>query len=94
MRPLKGRTGRGATVEARIRDAIESLRPLLHLDACGIELVEFESTTGTASLRIEGDCPDCDMSAATMIHGIEAHLRLRVPEIRSVRAVQGGAANG
>ena len=39
-------------------------------------------------LRVEGDCPDCDMSAANMIEGIAAHLRARVPEVKDVRRIE------
>ena len=73
-----------AQVESRIRAAIEAMRPLLHLEA-GLELLEFEETVGVAVLRVEGECPDCALSATTLLQGIEAHLMARVPEIRAVR---------
>jgi len=73
-------------VEGRIRQALAELRPLLRMDA-GLELVEFEQRTGVAVLRIDGDCPDCQMSASLLREGIEAHLRMHVPEIREVRAI-------
>ena len=81
-------SGRRATaLEARIREVIAGLRPMLRIDPCGIELVEFEVSTGVATVRIDGGCPDCEMPAATLRQGIEAHLRLRVPEIREVRTI-------
>jgi Fe-S cluster biogenesis protein NfuA len=83
---LKRGRERGQAIEARIRDAIESLRPLLGASAASVELVTFESATGVATLRVDGDCPDCEMPVATFLQGIEAHLRRRVPEIREVRA--------
>ena len=90
MAPLKRARGRARTaIEARIRDAIDDLRPLLRIEPVGIELLEFRAATGTALLRIDGDCPDCNMSAATMIHGIAAHLRMRVPEVREVHVIDG-----
>jgi len=83
---MKG--GRGERdVDARIRETLVDLRPLLHIAEANIELVQFEEDTGTAVLRVEGDCPDCEMSAANMIEGIAAHLRSRVPEVRDVRRV-------
>jgi Fe-S cluster biogenesis protein NfuA len=42
--------------------------------------------SGLAVLHVAGDCPDCDMSAEMLMQGIEAHLRMRVPEVREVRA--------
>jgi Fe-S cluster biogenesis protein NfuA len=74
-------------IEARIRDAITALRPLLGVQTTGVELVSFDPATGVAVLRIEGDCPECEMSVATFRQGIEAHLKLRVPEIREIRPV-------
>lgn len=74
-------------VDERIRETLADVRPLLHMEAT-IELVQFEEQSGTAVLRVEGDCPDCDMSAANMMEGIGAHLRARVPEVKDVRRIQ------
>jgi Fe-S cluster biogenesis protein NfuA len=76
-----------AAIERRIRAVLTELRPLLRLDSVGIELVKFEERTGIAVLRFRGDCPDCQMSASMLRQGVEAHLRMHVPEIREVRAV-------
>lgn len=88
--------GRQSTeaIEARIREAIAGLRPLLGVEATGVELVNFEAATGVAVLRIEGDCPECEMSVAALLQGIEAHLKLRVPEIREIRPVSAVERNG
>ena len=72
-------------IDNRIRQTLVELRPLLHIAEANIELVAFEEESGVAVLRVEGDCPDCEMSAANMIEGIAAHLRSRVPEVRDVR---------
>jgi Fe-S cluster biogenesis protein NfuA len=73
-------------VERRIREAIAAMRPLLRIDTVGVELVRFDATTGVAHIAVAGDCPDCDMSAAALLTGIEAHLRRRVPELSAVYA--------
>ena len=82
-----------AAIEARIREAIEGLRPLLGVDG-GVELVNFEGASGVAVLRVEGDCPQCEMPVATFLQGIEAHLRMRVPEIREIRPVSSVEPHG
>lgn len=83
---ILGRGARGARdVDDRIRETLDELRPLLHIDEATIELVRFEVESGVAVLRVEGDCPDCEMSAANMIEGIAAHLRARVPEVKDVQ---------
>ena len=74
-------------VDSRIRETLVELHPMLHIAEANIELVQFEEQTGTAVLRVEGDCPDCEMSAANMMEGIAAHLRARVPEVKDVRRI-------
>ena len=75
----------GDDVERRIREAIAAMRPLLRIETMDVDLVRFDAASGVALLRVAGDCPDCDMSAAVLLTGIEAHLRRRVPEIIAVR---------
>ena len=82
------RGARGDDVDERIRESLNELRPLLHISEATVELVRFDAENGTAVLRLEGDCPDCEMSAANMIEGIGAHLRARVPEVKDVLTTQ------
>lgn len=91
---LKRTRNRNDEIEARIREAIEGLRPLLGVESSGIELVNFEGESGVAVLLVQGDCPHCEMSVSTLLQGIEAHLRLRVPEIRGIRPVSSLEPNG
>ncbi len=79
-------TTKQARLEGQIRTAIAGLLPLLRLGSSDVELIEFDATIGLATLRVAGDCPDCEMSAMALLSGIEAHLKQRVPEIRAVRA--------
>jgi Fe-S cluster biogenesis protein NfuA len=80
-RPLR----RTQSVEDRIGDALSHVAVMLRLDEAVIELVQFERATGVAVLRLHGDCPDCAMSVSALRDGIEAQLRMRVPEVREVR---------
>jgi Fe-S cluster biogenesis protein NfuA len=73
------------TVEHRIQHALDDIPGVLRTEMIIVELVEFVHESGTAVLRLRGDCPDCDMTAAMYVPGIEAHLRMQVPEIRAVR---------
>jgi Fe-S cluster biogenesis protein NfuA len=77
----------GPTIEQRIADALAQVAVMLRLNQAVIELVEFEQRTGVAVLRLRGDCPDCEMSVSTLRDGIEAQLRMRVPEVREVRTL-------
>jgi Fe-S cluster biogenesis protein NfuA len=79
-------------VEGRIREAIAGLKPLLHADTPeAIELLHFDLRSGVVVLRLDGGCPDCDMPTTALMQGIEAHLKLRVPEIHVVRAESSGS---
>lgn len=75
------------SVEDRIGDALARVAVMLRLDRAVIELVSFERSTGVAVLRLHGDCPDCEMSVSALRDGIEAQLRMRVPEVREVRSL-------
>ncbi|MDQ3696492.1 MAG: NifU family protein [Gemmatimonadota bacterium] len=74
-------------IEARIRAALVAMQPLLHFEGARMELVEFHVDNGLAILRLAGDCPDCDLTAVMLRQGIEAQLRMRVPEVREVQAL-------
>ena len=83
---ILGRGTRGSRdIDDRIRETLDDVRPLLHIEEATVELVQFDVESGVALLRVEGDCRDCAMSAANMLEGISAHLRSRVPEVKDVR---------
>ena len=90
MAALRRKSSDRAAVEARIQDALASLRTILQFDGFEAELVEFHEDSGLAVLRVGGGCSDCDMHAARLGQGIEAHLRTRVTEVREVRIVAAG----
>ena len=83
--PRRASPARKQEVEARIRDALAALRPLMGIDSCDLSLTEYEDGSGVAVLRVEGGCKDCEMSADMLMQGITVNLRARVPEIRGVR---------
>jgi Fe-S cluster biogenesis protein NfuA len=76
-----------AVLEQGIARAIAELEPLLHTRAGGVAIVELRASEGLLLLRVDGECPGCDMKAETLQRGIEAHIRQRVPGIREVRVV-------
>ena len=77
-------------VERQIRDELAEILPLLRIEQCAIERTGFDPVTGTATLHVAGGCPDCDASAVTFIRGIEAQLKSRVTELRSVALTVAG----
>ncbi|HET7583635.1 MAG TPA: NifU family protein [Gemmatimonadaceae bacterium] len=86
MRVWRARRPDRAEVESRIRSALQALQPLLPVDSGRVELVAFDEESGITTLHFAGDCPDCEMSAAMLRAGVEAHLRMQIPEITAVRA--------
>ena len=72
-----------AETRARVNEALVRLRSLLPLDECTVELLNYSE--GVAVLRVNGACPHCEMNARTLVHGIEAHVRGSVPDVREVR---------
>jgi Fe-S cluster biogenesis protein NfuA len=75
------------SVEASIAMVLSEVGPLLRIEHYRIEIAEYSGPTGRLMLRIDGNCPDCEVSPATFMPAIEAHLKLRVPEVREVRVV-------
>jgi Fe-S cluster biogenesis protein NfuA len=75
-------------VEHDIRHELAEMLPILRIEQSAIELQTFDLATGTAVLVIRGGCPDCEVSPATFIQGIEVQLKLRVSELKAVLAAE------
>lgn len=76
------------TLKDRVDAALESLRPHLKVDGGDIEVVEV---TDDMTVRVKwlGNCEFCSMSAMTMKAGVEQTLKSKIPEIKSIEAVNG-----
>lgn len=73
------------TIENRIENALDTIRPYLQKDGGDVELVEVVDSV--VNLRLLGACSSCEMSHMTMRAGIEEAIKKAVPEITSVTAV-------
>ncbi len=76
-----------ATTVEQIERVLETVRPAIQMDGGDVEFVDFDGSSGTVTLRLLGHCVGCPMSRATLKNGIEARLKLAVPEVRVVEAV-------
>jgi Fe-S cluster biogenesis protein NfuA len=74
------------TVEKRVQNALNEIRPSIQSDGGDIELVAVEN--GVVKVRLQGHCAGCPMSAMTLKQGVETHLKKKVPEVLKVEAVQ------
>lgn len=77
----------GPGAREKIEDVLASIRPAVRADGGDIQLVEFDQESGLVQVRMVGACYACPMSMATLRAGIEQRLRMVVPEVRSVEAI-------
>ena len=76
-----------STVEAKIEEILESIRPALKADGGDVEFLRFNEEGGVVELRLLGACEDCPISMMTLKDGIEQRLKSRIPNITEVQAV-------
>ncbi len=74
------------TIEKRVGKVLDEIKPRIQADGGDIELVAIEKDT--VKVRLRGACSGCPMAALTLKQGVERLIRAKVPEIRSVQAVQ------
>ena len=75
----------GRSLEERVSEVIESIRPYIQGDGGDIQLVGIAE--GVVKVRLRGACSSCPHALMTLKMGVERHMCERVPEIRSVEAV-------
>ena len=73
--------------EKIVLKAIEDLRPYLHNDGGDMELVEI-TADNKVIIKLLGACKSCSVSSVTIKAGLEENLKVLIPEITSVEAVQ------
>jgi len=73
------------SLEKKVRDALEEIKPRIQADGGDIDLVAVEKNT--VKVRLRGACAGCPMSALTLKQGVEKLVKARVPEIERVEAV-------
>jgi Fe-S cluster biogenesis protein NfuA len=75
------------TIPQRIEDALEAIRPALHIDGGDVEFVGFDLEAGIVRIRLVGACGACPISSVTVKHGIERRIKAAVPEVTEVAVV-------
>lgn len=73
-------------IENKVKETLAEIRPKIQADGGDIELVSIEN--GIVKVRLKGACVGCPMSALTLKQGVERTIKNRVPEVKSVEAVQ------
>ncbi len=73
-------------MEKKVKEALEEIKPKIQADGGDIELVGIEN--GIVKVRLKGACVGCPMSALTLKQGVEKLIKQKIPEVKSVEAVQ------
>jgi Fe-S cluster biogenesis protein NfuA/nitrite reductase/ring-hydroxylating ferredoxin subunit len=77
------------SLEDRVREALEEVRPYLESHDGGIELLGVED--GIVRLRMQGSCNGCGASFATLEAAVESALRAHAPDLEGMD-VEGAVA--
>lgn len=73
------------TLEERVQEVLDKLRPYIQRDGGDVELVEVEE--GIVRVRLLGACGSCPSSTITLKAGIERALMEEIAEVREVEQV-------
>lgn len=73
-------------LEVRVREALDSVAPMLAEHNGGVELVSLQPPD-TVEVRLTGSCQSCPASGQTLAEGVERAIKERAPEIVHVRQV-------
>ena len=76
-----------ATLQERVAEALNKIKPMLEADGGGIELVNVDEKAGDVKVKLTGSCGCCPMSQMTLKMGVEKAIKQAVPEIKTVTAV-------
>jgi Fe-S cluster biogenesis protein NfuA len=73
-------------IENKVKETLKEIKPKIQADGGDIELVAIEN--GVVKVRLKGACVGCPMSALTLKQGVESFIKKKIPQIKSVEAVQ------
>jgi Fe-S cluster biogenesis protein NfuA len=71
-------------MEARVQEALASVRPFLGQHGGDVELLGIDDELGAVKLRLLGSCDGCPSSAATLQGAVEAAIHEKAPEVTRI----------
>ncbi len=77
-----------ASLQERVEEALNAVRPMLASHGGDVELVGVEAP-GTVTVRFLGACDGCPASQLTFVAGVKAAIQERCPEIEHIEEVRG-----
>ena len=73
-------------LEEQVKKAIDEIRPKIQAHGGDVEFVDIQE--GIVKVNLKGSCAGCPMSQMTVKEGIQSYLKDKIPEVKSVEAVQ------
>ncbi|MDR0734936.1 MAG: NifU family protein [Elusimicrobiota bacterium] len=74
-------------MKEQIAALLQKVRPMLQADGGDVEFVDFDESTGTVKVKLQGACGSCPMATMTLKHGIEKYLKEACPAVKAVERV-------
>lgn len=71
-----------STIEEKIIEIIDSIRPFIINDGGNIEFCKYENNI--VYIQMSGACADCNMLDLTLKDGIESAIMEELPEVKGV----------
>ena len=73
------------TVEDKIKEIIEKLRPFLINDGGDLQFVKYENNI--VYVKFSGACADCGLIDITLKEGVEAAIMAEINEVKEVVSI-------
>ena len=73
-------------IEARVKNALEQIRPYLQQDGGDVEYVDM-TNEGVVMVRLQGHCGSCPHALQTLKQGIETSIKRVIPEVKSIERI-------
>lgn len=73
-------------MKEKVEAALDKIRPQLQADGGGVELIDVDDN-GLVRVKLTGACGGCPMAEMTLKQGVERVLKMQVPEVKSVEAI-------
>lgn len=74
------------TMETKIKEGLDQIRPFLQRDGGDIEFVEY-TNENIVKVKLQGHCAGCPSAQMTLSGVVERILKESYPEIKAVEAV-------
>lgn len=70
------------TLNKKVQDALNEIRPFLESDGGNIELVSI--VDDVVKVKLLGNCVNCSVNQMTLKNGVEMTIKKHAPEIQKV----------